>query len=109
MKRIFRFKPNIWLYRQLPVDLAYSLAHRTSANSRKRTYGKDKDLKGYYDYAKAKIESGFDAVIMGHTHLPEIRQIGSGLYINTGDWIDCYSYVILDSAGFSLHYLNEKK
>jgi predicted phosphodiesterase len=45
-----------------------------SANSRQRTYNKDKDLPGYYDYAKIKIDSGFDAVIMGHTHFPEIKQ-----------------------------------
>lgn len=108
MKRIFRFKPNIWLYRQLPVDFAYRLAHKTSANSRRRSYGKDKDLPGYYDYAKAKIESGFDAIIMGHTHYPEIRQIGPGLYINTGDWIDHYSYVVLDSGNFALRKLDKQ-
>jgi len=108
MKRIFRFKPNIWLYRQLPVDLAYRLAHRTSARSRQRSYGKDKDLPGYYDYAKSKIDSGFDAVIMGHTHYPEIKQLGSGLYINTGDWIDHYCYVVLESNQFSFLYFNKK-
>ena len=108
MKRIFRFKPNIWLYRQLPVDFAYRLACRISANSRQRTYNKDKDLPGYYDYAKIKIDSGFDAVIMGHTHFPEIKQLGNGLYINTGDWIDNFSYVTLNSGVFSLRFLKEQ-
>jgi UDP-2,3-diacylglucosamine hydrolase len=108
MKKLFRFKPNIWLYRQLPVDLAYRLALRTSANSRSRNYSKDKDLQGYYDYAQAKIDSGFDAVIMGHTHFPEIKQLGTGLYVNTGDWIDYFSYVILESGEFKLCYLDKK-
>jgi UDP-2,3-diacylglucosamine hydrolase len=109
MKRLFRFRPNIWLYRQLPVDLAYRLAHRTSASSRERSYSKDKDLQGYHDYAKTKIDSGFDAVIMGHTHFPEIKQMGGGLYINTGDWISHNSYVKLESGVFSLNYHKEKK
>lgn len=108
MKCLFRFKPNIWLYRQLPVDLAYRLAHSTSAGSRQRSYGKDKDLPGYYDYAKVKIELGIDAVIMGHTHFPEIKEIGSGLYINTGDWIEYYSYVVLDSGKFALKFLSKR-
>jgi UDP-2,3-diacylglucosamine hydrolase len=108
MKKLFRFKPNIWLYRQLPVDLAYRLAHKTSANSRERNHSKDKDLQGYYDYAKAKINSGFDAVIMGHTHFPEIKQLGKGQYINTGDWIDHFSYVVLESGEFTLRYKNGK-
>ena len=107
MKRLFRFRLNIWLYRQLPVDFAYRLAHRTSASSRERSYSKDKDLQGYHDYAKTKIDSGFDAVIMGHTHFPEIKQMGGGLYINTGDWISHNSYVKLESGVFSLNYHKE--
>jgi UDP-2,3-diacylglucosamine hydrolase len=104
LKKVFRFKPNIWLYKLLPVDLAYRLAHRMSGASRQYTSGKKKDLRGYYDYAKARIEAGSDAVIMGHTHIPEIRQIDNGLYINAGDWISHYSYVVLDKGQFRLEY-----
>ena len=104
IKRIFRFKPNIWLFRLLPVDLAYRLAHGTSGASRQHTTAKDKDLKGYYDYGAKKIAEGCDAVIMGHTHLPEIRQMAAGHYINTGDWIDNNSYVILADGLFRLAY-----
>ncbi len=75
LKKIFRFKPNIWLYRLLPVDLAYKLAHGTSGVSRQYTSGKKIDLQGYYDYAEGKIKQGFDAVIMGHAHVPEIKRM----------------------------------
>jgi UDP-2,3-diacylglucosamine hydrolase len=104
MKRIFRFKPNIWLYRLLPADLAYWLARRTSAVSREYTSAKQSDLKGYYDYATKKIKAGCDAVIMGHTHMPEIKSLDHGIYINTGDWISHNSYAILQNGEFRLEY-----
>lgn len=104
LKHIFRFKPNIWLYHLLPVDLAYSLARQTSRASREYTSAKSRDFQGYYDYAEAKIRSGFDAVIMGHTHFPEIKEIGGGLYINTGDWIEHCTIVVLEHGQFRLEY-----
>ena len=42
--------------------------------------------------ADIAIESGYDYVICGHIHQPEIRKIsndaGSVLYLNSGDWIE---------------------
>lgn len=104
MKKVFRFKPNIWLYKLLPVDWAYKLALRTSGASREHTSGKGKDMQGYYDYAKTKLQANFDTVIMGHTHHPEIKAIDNGLYINSGDWIEHYSYVVLEGGKFELRY-----
>ena len=104
LKKIFRFRPNIWLYKILPVDLAYRLAHRTAGASREYTSWKSKDMQGYYDYAENKIKDGFDAVIMGHTHIPEVKKIQNGLYINSGDWIEHYSYVVLEEGEFELRY-----
>jgi len=109
IKKLFRFKPNIWLYKLLPVDWAYRLAHHTSGASREYTSKKSKDLQGYYDYAAEKIKAGSNAVIMGHTHLPEIKKIDSGLYINTGDWLEHFSYVVLEDGEFKLKYYKEKE
>ncbi|MCP4583734.1 MAG: UDP-2,3-diacylglucosamine diphosphatase [candidate division Zixibacteria bacterium] len=109
LKKLFRFKPNIWLYKLMPVDWAYRLAHRTSGASREYTSKKPKDLRGYYDYAAEKIKSGCDAVIMGHTHVPEIKKLDNGLYINTGDWLDHFSYVVLENGEFKLEYYKEKE
>ena len=109
IKKLFRFKPFIWLYRQLPVGLAYRLAHKSSNASREYTSKKPKDLQGYYDYAETKIKAGYDAVIMGHTHVPEIKKLDGGLYINTGDWFNSRSYVVLSDGRFELKYFEETK
>lgn len=104
LKKIFRCKLNIWLYRLLPVDFAYWLALKTSRASRQYTSGKAPDLQGYYDYAAVRLKDGYDAVIMGHTHIPEVKHIRQGLYINTGDWIKHFSFVELKSGQFELKY-----
>ena len=107
IKKLFRCRPLIWLFKLLPVDLAYRIAHGSSHASREYTSKKPKDLQGYYDYASQKIHEGCDAVIMGHTHVPEMKTIDSGLYINSGDWIDHNSYIVLTSEGFRLEYFKD--
>jgi len=109
IKKLFRFEPNIWLYKLLPVDLAYKLAFGVSGASREYTTKKPKDLQGYYDYAAVKLKAGSDAVIMGHTHVPEIKKLENGQYINTGDWIEHFSYVVLENGEFELKYYNHKE
>jgi len=109
LKKLFRCKPLIWLYRLLPVDLAYRIAHRSSHVSRQYTSKKPKELQGYYDYAEAKIKAGYDAVIMGHTHVPEIKELSGGLYINSGDWLYHNSYIVLSEGKFELKYYGKDK
>jgi UDP-2,3-diacylglucosamine pyrophosphatase LpxH len=33
-------------------------------------------------------KQGYDGVVCGHIHTPEIRQIGDVLYMNDGDWVE---------------------
>lgn len=54
--------------------------------------------------AKAK---GCDVVICGHLHLPKDSIINNIRYLNCGDWINSYSYIVEDSNGnLSLKYIN---
>jgi UDP-2,3-diacylglucosamine hydrolase len=103
IKRIFRNKVCIWLYSQLPVNLAYRLAMGTSHASRDYTTSRKKnDPSDYIEYARKKVAEGYDAVVMGHVHLAQIEKVGKGLYINCGEFFQGYSYVVLDEAGFRL-------
>jgi UDP-2,3-diacylglucosamine hydrolase len=103
IKRIFRNKVCIWLYSQLPVNLAYSLAMGTSHASRDYTTSRKKnDPTDYIEYARKKVVEGYDAVVMGHVHQAQIEQVGKGLYINCGEFFQGYSYVVLDEAGWRM-------
>jgi UDP-2,3-diacylglucosamine hydrolase len=108
LKRIFRNRFCIWLYSQLPVNLAYRLAMTTSHASRRLTDGRDENyLDDYLEFARGKIGSGYDGVVMGHIHKPEISDLGKGVYVNSGDFFRHFSYVILDESGFQLKYLGD--
>jgi UDP-2,3-diacylglucosamine hydrolase len=103
LKRLFRNKACIWLYSLLPVNVAYRLAMRSSKASRNYTTGRNKiDPSDYIAFARAKVSNGFDAVVMGHVHLPQIEDLGGGLYVNCGDFFEHYTYVVLDEGGFRL-------
>jgi UDP-2,3-diacylglucosamine hydrolase len=106
LKRILRNKVNIWLYRKVPADWGIPLARWVAARSRAHTSKRsDEFLKEYDDYAARKIREGFNAVIMGHLHVPVIKELNGGHYINTGDFISNFSYVRMKNGKFSLEYI----
>jgi len=102
LKRILRNRTNIWLYRQLPPDLGIPLAKKVASLSRSHTSKKEKHLEDYVDFARGKIEEGYDAVVMGHTHYPMFRDLGKGIYMNVGDWIENFTYGRLKGGKFFL-------
>ncbi len=93
LKKILRNRINIWLYQKVPPDWGIPLARYVSGSS--RTYTKDRPadfIKDYEKYAAHKIASGYDYVLIGHTHYPSRLEFGSGVYLNTGDFIENFSY-----------------
>lgn len=107
LKRVLRNRVNIALYRLLPPGLAYRLALAVSHRSRGHTSMRPKAsfVEEYVQFAQRKHAEGFAAVVCGHIHHPEIRRLGSNFYVNTGDWLDHFSYVRFDGAAFSLEYV----
>jgi len=96
----------IRLYRLLPVDWAIPLAKAVSSHSRSRTAGREpKFLNDYEDFARKKLAEGYNAVVIGHIHYPAYRQFDNGIYLNTGDFFEHFSYGKLTDGRLSLEYL----
>ena len=57
------------------------------------------------------IANGYDYVVCGHIHQPEIRTItnaqGSILYLNSGDWIENLTALEYDAGEWNLYRFNE--
>jgi UDP-2,3-diacylglucosamine hydrolase len=103
LKKILRNRVNIFLYRQLPPDISYPLAKFVSRRSRNWVQKRDNDfLQEYENFAKSKIEQGYDAVILAHTHTPVFQNLGKGIYLNLGDWFLHFTYGKLCDGKFSL-------
>ncbi|MCP4567281.1 MAG: UDP-2,3-diacylglucosamine diphosphatase [FCB group bacterium] len=93
----------IWLYRLIPPDWGLSLAKAVSSSSRNHTSGRENEfIKDYEIYAEKKLAEGYDAVIIGHTHVPVFKQFDRGVYLNTGDFYHNFSYGKLDGGKLTL-------
>jgi len=104
LKRILRNKLNIFLYRLIPPDIGIPVAKWCSRLSRGHTSTRRKMefLDEYRTWAERKLSDGYDCVMIGHTHVPEKIEFDSGIYINTGDWFEHFSYAVLENGEFRL-------
>ena len=105
LKKILQNPLNIKLFRLIHPDVGYGMAHFFSRLS--RNHGKLKDDSDYTQHARDKFNQGFDYVIMGHTHQPRRIEENGKIYVNTGDWINHYTYAQLENGDLILkHWLS---
>jgi UDP-2,3-diacylglucosamine pyrophosphatase LpxH len=69
---------------------------------RRRRAGDVLDLSPHHRAAEMLLDRGFDAVVFGHTHYPELVDLPSGTYANCGTWMDEGSYVEIDAGHVAL-------
>lgn len=57
----------------------------------------------FVNAAELLAARGFDAVVFGHTHKPQVLQLeGGGLYINSGNWMRATTFVEIDHGRIAL-------
>jgi len=107
IKPVLRSPLAVWFYRWLHPDVGVRIAHRTSLSSRSYTtakhYGEEK---GMLRFAETMIAGGVDIVVMGHHHRPSAVPIGTGTYVNLGDWITYNTYGEMSEGSISLKTWN---
>jgi UDP-2,3-diacylglucosamine hydrolase len=89
--------------------IVISIAKWWSANSRNRSSYEIMSQLWLRRFAQRKLNEGFDAVVLAHTHLPEAitmeKRGGKGYYFNVGNWMGDYSYLRYnENKGFTLEY-----
>jgi UDP-2,3-diacylglucosamine hydrolase len=100
-RRLMRSRLNGALYAQLHPDFGIRLARRVARTSR------GLGVKPYLvadmaRFAEAKLSAGFDLVVLGHSHEPELLHLAGGDYLNSGDWLHHFSYGVLRDGVVSL-------
>jgi len=110
LKKILRSKVCNFLFRTfIPPDLGIYIANLTSKSSRKyRNVDRLKWKEEYLAYAVSKMKHGYDFVVLGHLHYPELIAKDSGVYLNTGDWIEYFSYGVFDGTNLKLERYHEQ-
>lgn len=99
MKKLFRNPVNIFLYRLIHPDLGIPFAKAVAALS--RSTGQKPDAP-YREYALKKLEEGYDGVVFGHTHKPLFLPVGNKIFLNTGDWLEHFTYGKWEKGKLSL-------
>jgi len=103
LKKIMRNKLMQWMYSLIHPDLGIALASHSSKSSREYTSKKDYGKKdGLFEFAKEKIDAGFDYVLLGHFHQRRFKGYNNGLYINLGSWIDEPCYGVYKNGKFEI-------
>jgi UDP-2,3-diacylglucosamine hydrolase len=114
-KRVARNPVAIGAFRLLHPDWAMMIARGMSRGSRTITQKKDtahgSEARALRAYAQGVLNRGeAEVVICGHAHAP-VRETyptpnGTGLYINSGDWLHHRSHVVWDGNEFHLELGN---
>ncbi|PKL77373.1 MAG: UDP-2,3-diacylglucosamine diphosphatase [Ignavibacteriae bacterium HGW-Ignavibacteriae-4] len=103
LRSVLRNKISNFIYRIIHPDIGIGLASGSSKKSRSYTDTKDYgENEGMVNFAKKKIDEGFDYVIMGHRHKRLELKHGNGTYYNLGEWIHEPSYGVFDGNEFRL-------
>jgi len=107
LKRILRHPLNIRLFSLLHPDFGHKLANFSSRMSRE--HRPDLDIRDdYLDHARLLFENNIDIVVFGHTHVPKIVQENNHVYLNTGDWINEFTYGKLTDGQMTLNKWEQK-
>jgi len=108
IKKIFENKTAQWVFQWIHPNFGIRLARYWSKRSRHRNLIKDQKFHGDDEWLlnfckKTEDHIHHDFYIFGHRHLPLDIQINSkSRYINTGDWINSYTFVEFDGEDVSL-------
>lgn len=98
MKKIFTNRLCQWFFRWLHPDIGVTLGSYLSVKNKLISGQEDvkylgEDKEWLVLYCKRKLEQKhYDYFVFGHRHLPLNIPIGTSVYINTGDWINYYTY-----------------
>jgi UDP-2,3-diacylglucosamine hydrolase len=103
LKRVLRNPVSIGLYRWIHPDLGFPLANRVSLASRHSRDARRLDGDRLWrEIAQPRFAAGYDAVMVGHLHHAFERREGKKVFFVLGDWIDQFTYVVLENGELSM-------
>jgi UDP-2,3-diacylglucosamine hydrolase len=109
MKKVFTFPLFKWLFRWLHPDIGVPLGQYMSVKNKLISGDEDAQFLGeenewLVQYCKLKLAAKhYDYFVFGHRHLPlEIKLQKDSMYINLGDWIQYFTYGVLNENEFHL-------
>jgi UDP-2,3-diacylglucosamine hydrolase len=97
------------IQRFIPASIRWALAGFSSTASKEMTM-EDGDalVKKMLSFASDKLQGDYDAVILGHCHVPSLKhytvEAKKKTFVTLGDWINHYSFLYYEDNNFFLGY-----
>jgi len=104
LRMVLRSRLTRWSFRWLHPDIGAAVAGRVSQTEHRFTGPTDSEREragALQEWGRRKLEKepDLDLVVVGHTHIPIIEEVGPGrYYVNAGDWVHHRSYLVLRSG-----------
>jgi UDP-2,3-diacylglucosamine hydrolase len=97
------------MQRSIPPSILWKIARASSAVSKELTIESETIIaKKMEAFALNKFHEGIDAVIIGHSHIPLLKEYEIGgrrkTFVTLGDWIKHYSYLCYEDGRFTLSF-----
>jgi UDP-2,3-diacylglucosamine hydrolase len=108
-RKILRSRTFYNIQRLIPSSISWTLAGLTSTASKELTV-EDGDalVKKMSSFALARFQENYDAVILGHCHVPSLNDYTiegkKKTFVTLGDWISYYSFLYYEDGNFFLRY-----
>ncbi|HUN53973.1 MAG TPA: UDP-2,3-diacylglucosamine diphosphatase [Smithella sp.] len=112
LRKILRSRAFYNFQRFVPASIRWTLAGLTSTASKEMTM-EDGDVlvKKLASFALTKFQENYDAVILGHCHVPSLNHYKVAgkkrTFITLGDWINHYSFLYYEDDNFFLQYYRQ--
>jgi UDP-2,3-diacylglucosamine hydrolase len=103
LKPVLRSKVNIFFFKMLHPDIAFSLGRFVSGKDRgpKRSL-EEPFIKETEEKVRFILNKGYDIHVMGHTHLGRIKPVGNGLLCDCGNFFEDYSFIKIDPKNVTI-------
>ena len=100
---LLRNRVSVFLFRLVPPPMAWWISRAVSFTSKLYTQKRNLRLEEEYrEFAARKIAENFDFVVFGHLHIPILEKIGGGVYANSGDFFQNFTYLVFDGQNLEL-------
>jgi len=108
-RKVLRSRVFYNFQRFIPASIRWMLAGLTSTTSKELTVENGEEIvKKMASFALTRFHDGYDAVILGHCHVPSINHYTVAdkkrTFVTLGDWIRHYSFLYYENNNFFLRY-----
>ncbi|HVP57677.1 MAG TPA: UDP-2,3-diacylglucosamine diphosphatase [bacterium] len=101
LKSILHSRAASFGFRLLHPDIGLRLAAAFSKVSRRRSSRNSHDPR-LETFVSKKAAEGFDHIVLGHLHKPQLLEMGATSCLVVGDWIDNFTYGVYSAGKLTL-------